>query len=112
MKHWVRKVSSAASDLRRARDAPRPICAALYTPALSINRHRLKTRNLLNLRKVRGSRLSRMYEREEGADHMRETVPASEFTRNFSRYRVQAQREPVAVSSHAQVIGYFVGPDD
>ncbi len=40
------------------------------------------------------------------------TVPASEFTRNFGRYRMQAQREPVAVSSHGQVTGYFVGPDD
>lgn len=39
-------------------------------------------------------------------------VPASEFTRNFGRYRMQAQREAVAVSSHGQVTGYFVGPDD
>ena len=40
------------------------------------------------------------------------TVPASEFTRNFGRYRMQAQREAVAVSSHGHVTGYFVGPDD
>jgi hypothetical protein len=40
------------------------------------------------------------------------TVPASEFTRNFGRYRMQAQREPVAVSSHGQITGYFVAPDD
>ena len=39
-------------------------------------------------------------------------VPASEFTRNFGRYRMLAQREAVAVSSHGQVTGYFVGPDD
>jgi hypothetical protein len=39
-------------------------------------------------------------------------VPASEFTRNFGRYRMQAQREVVAVSSHGQVTGYFIGPDD
>lgn len=39
-------------------------------------------------------------------------VPASEFTRNFGRYRMQAQREAVAVSSHGHVTGYFVGPDD
>ena len=39
-------------------------------------------------------------------------VPASEFTRNFGRYRMLAQREVVAVSSHGQVTGYFVGPDD
>ncbi len=40
------------------------------------------------------------------------TVPASEFTRNFGRYRMQAQREVVAVSSHGQVTGYFIGPAD
>jgi hypothetical protein len=39
-----------------------------------------------------------------------ETVPASEFTRNFGRYKMQAQREPVAVSSHGQITGYFVSP--
>jgi hypothetical protein len=38
-----------------------------------------------------------------------ETVPASEFTRNFGRYRMRAQREAVAVSSHGQITGYFVG---
>lgn len=41
-----------------------------------------------------------------------EIVPASEFTRNFGRYRMRAQREAVAVSSHGQVTGYFVGPDE
>ena len=41
---------------------------------------------------------------------MAATVPASEFTRNFGRYRMLAQREAVAVSSHGQVTGYFVGP--
>ena len=40
------------------------------------------------------------------------TVPASEFTRNFGRYRMLAQREPLPASSHGQVTGYFVGPDD
>jgi hypothetical protein len=43
---------------------------------------------------------------------MAKTVLLSEFTRNFGRYRVQAQREPVAVLSHGQIIGYFLGPDD
>ena len=43
---------------------------------------------------------------------MSATVPASEFTRNFGRYRMLAQREAVAVSSHGQVTGYFVGPND
>lgn len=39
-------------------------------------------------------------------------VPASEFTRNFGRYRMQAQREAVPVSSHGQITGYFVPPDE
>lgn len=39
-----------------------------------------------------------------------ETVPASEFTRNFGRYRMDAQRQAVAVSSHGRIAGYFVGP--
>ncbi len=40
------------------------------------------------------------------------TVPASEFTRNFGRYRMRAQREAVAVSSHGQITGYFVAADE
>ena len=43
---------------------------------------------------------------------MAETVPASEFTRNFGRYRMQAQREAVAVSSHGSITGYFVAPEE
>jgi hypothetical protein len=43
---------------------------------------------------------------------MTDTVPASEFTRNFGRYRMLAQRGAVAVSSHGQITGYFVGPDE
>jgi hypothetical protein len=43
---------------------------------------------------------------------MSETVPASEFTRNFGRYKMMAQREAVAVSSHGQIAGYFVRPDE
>ncbi len=38
---------------------------------------------------------------------MRE-VPATEFTRNFGKYREIAQREPVAVTSHGRATGYFV----
>jgi PHD/YefM family antitoxin component YafN of YafNO toxin-antitoxin module len=41
-----------------------------------------------------------------------ETVPASEFTRNFGRHRMRAQREPFAVSSHGQITGYFVSADE
>lgn len=43
---------------------------------------------------------------------MATTVPASEFTRNFGRYRMRAQRETVAVSSHGQITGYFIGPEE
>jgi hypothetical protein len=41
-----------------------------------------------------------------------ESVPASEFTRNFGRYRMRAQREAVPVSSHGQITGYFIGPEE
>lgn len=44
--------------------------------------------------------------------NMPKSVPASEFTRNFGRYRMRAQREAIAVSSHGQITGYFVGPDE
>jgi hypothetical protein len=43
---------------------------------------------------------------------MADTVPASEFTRNFGRYRMLAQREAVAVSSRGSIAGYFVAPDE
>ena len=41
-----------------------------------------------------------------------EEVPATEFARNFCRYRELAQREPVAVTSHERVTGYFVSERD
>ena len=41
-----------------------------------------------------------------------DAVPASEFTRNFGYYRVQAHRGAVAVSSHGRIAGYFVAPDE
>jgi len=40
------------------------------------------------------------------------SVPASKFTRNFGRYRMQAQRGAVAVSSHGRITGYFIAPED
>jgi hypothetical protein len=43
---------------------------------------------------------------------MADTIPASQFTRNFRRYRMLAQREAVAVSSHGSITGYFVAPDE
>lgn len=39
-------------------------------------------------------------------------VPASEFTRNFGRYRMLAQRQAVPVTSHGQITGYFVPADE
>jgi PHD/YefM family antitoxin component YafN of YafNO toxin-antitoxin module len=35
-------------------------------------------------------------------------VAATEFTRNFGRYRELAQREAIAVTSHDRITGYFV----
>jgi hypothetical protein len=46
---------------------------------------------------------------KKGTVDMSETVPASEFTRNFGRYKMLAQREAVAVSSQGRITGYFVG---
>lgn len=39
-------------------------------------------------------------------------APATEFARNFDRYREEAQREPVAVVAHNRVTGYFVSARD
>lgn len=35
-------------------------------------------------------------------------VPATEFAKNFGRYRELAQRESVAITSHGRTSGYFV----
>lgn len=43
---------------------------------------------------------------------MADTIPASEFIRNFGRYRMLAQREAIAVSSHGSITGYFIAPDE
>jgi PHD/YefM family antitoxin component YafN of YafNO toxin-antitoxin module len=39
-------------------------------------------------------------------------VPDSEFTRNFGRYQMLAQREPLAVTSHGRTTGYFIAAED
>ena len=39
-------------------------------------------------------------------------VPAAEFTRNFGRYRMLAQKGAVPVTSHGQIAGYFVPADE
>ncbi|MBL4854077.1 MAG: type II toxin-antitoxin system Phd/YefM family antitoxin [Robiginitomaculum sp.] len=36
------------------------------------------------------------------------TVPATEFSKNFGRYRDIVQREPVAVTNHDRISGYFI----
>jgi hypothetical protein len=43
---------------------------------------------------------------------MADPIPASEFTRNFGRYRMLAQREAIPVSSHGSITGYFVAADE
>jgi hypothetical protein len=39
-------------------------------------------------------------------------VAATEFARNFGRYREAAQRAPIAVTSHDRVTGYFMSAQD
>lgn len=43
---------------------------------------------------------------------MTDIIPAAEFARNFGRYKLQAQREAVAVSSNGTLAGYFVSPHE
>ena len=40
------------------------------------------------------------------------TVPATEFAKNFGRYRDMVQAEPVEVTSHDRVAGYFISKQD
>jgi prevent-host-death family protein len=35
-------------------------------------------------------------------------VTATEFAKAFGRYKEEAQREPVAITSHGRVSGYFI----
>jgi len=37
---------------------------------------------------------------------------ATEFAKRFGRYKEQAQREPVAITSHGRVSGYFVSAQE
>jgi hypothetical protein len=43
---------------------------------------------------------------------MVDTIPAAEFARNFGRYKLQAQREAVPVSSNGTLAGYFISPHE
>ena len=35
-------------------------------------------------------------------------VPATKFVKNFGQYRVQVQREAIAITSHGRTSGYFL----
>ena len=37
-------------------------------------------------------------------------VPATDFVKSFGKYKDEAQFEPVAVSNHGRISGYFVSP--
>ena len=39
-------------------------------------------------------------------------VPATEFAKNFGRYKEIAQREPVVITSHGRKSGYFVSEQE
>lgn len=39
-------------------------------------------------------------------------VSASEFAKNFGKYREAALREPVAVTSHERISGYFLSAEE
>ena len=45
-------------------------------------------------------------------DKTRVAVAASEFARNFGEYKLKAQKEPVPVSSHGKIAGYFIAADE
>ena len=40
-------------------------------------------------------------------DHMT-AVTATEFAKGFGRYKEEAQREPIAITSYGRVSGYFI----
>lgn len=39
-------------------------------------------------------------------------VTATEFAKNFGRYKEHAQREPVAITSHGRTSGFFIASDE
>lgn len=40
------------------------------------------------------------------------SVTATEFARNFGRFREEVQREPIAITSHGRTTGYFLSAHD
>lgn len=47
----------------------------------------------------------------EDLEEIEPVIPASEFTRDFGRHQMQAQREALAVSSHGRITGYFIAEE-
>lgn len=39
-------------------------------------------------------------------------ISATEFARHFGRYKEEAQREPIAITSHSRISGYFVSAQE
>lgn len=39
-------------------------------------------------------------------------VTATEFAKNFGRYRDEAQRAPVVITNHGRTTGYFLSPQE
>ncbi len=39
-------------------------------------------------------------------------VTATEFVKNFGRYREEAQRVPVAITNHGRTTGYLLSPQE
>lgn len=62
-----------------------------------------------NLRIYRKLRVTGLCVREFS---MAETVPASEFSRNFGQDRIRVQREAVSVLSHGDITVYFIGLEE
>lgn len=40
------------------------------------------------------------------------STTATEFAKRFGRYKEEAQREPVAITSHGRISGYFVSANE
>lgn len=39
-------------------------------------------------------------------------VPATDFAKNFGKFKEQVQREPIEITSHGRISGYFVSEPD
>ncbi|MFO1466771.1 MAG: hypothetical protein U1F35_10090 [Steroidobacteraceae bacterium] len=66
----------------------------------AIDRYRASLTKARNFRKLR---LLRILEKESMV-----AITATEFAKNFGRYKEAAQREPIAITSYGRTSGYFV----